>query len=150
MIYIVGRLNQGIRREMRARLSEFNLSVTEYTTLSVLAGRPELSNAQLARRALVTPPSMLEIVAELERRGLVSRAVDPDNARILRARLTRHGRDLLKAADPAIQTLHDEMFAGMTPRQQQAAMTAMRVAMTNLSRPDGSQRKPRAQLADAE
>jgi len=142
MIYIVGRLNQGIRREMRARLAEFSLSVAEYTTLSVLDSRPELSNAQLARRALVTPQSMLEILAELERRALVERRLDPDNARILRARLTRQGRDRLRAADPAIQALHDEMFAGMSARQQEAALTAMRTAMTNLSHPLSGEAKP--------
>ena len=144
MIYIVGRVNQGIRREMRTRLSEFGLSVAEYTTLSVLAARAELSNAQLARRALVTPQSMLEILAELERRGLVERQLDPRHARILRAKLTRRGRELLKAADPPIQALHDEIFAGMSARQQDAAMTAMRTAMTNLSRPEGGPAKGRA------
>lgn len=135
MIYIVGRVNQGIRREMRARLSEFHLSVAQYTTLSVLDARPELSNAQLARRALVTPQSMLEILAELQRRGLVQRELDPKNARILRARLTPAGRELLDAATPAITALHEAMFAGMPVHRQQAAMDAMRTAMTNLSRP---------------
>jgi DNA-binding MarR family transcriptional regulator len=147
MIYIVGRVNQGIRREMRARLSQFDLSVAEYTTLSVLDARPQLSNAQLSRRALVTPQSMLEILAELERRGLVERHIDPDHALILRATLTPEGRDLLKAANPAIEALHDEMFAGMTSRQREAALTAMRTAMTNLSRPAGDHPKSRARRA---
>jgi DNA-binding MarR family transcriptional regulator len=82
LIYIVGRVNQGVRREMRARLAPLNLSVQEYTALSVLRARPGLSNAQLARRSLVTPQSMIEILAKLERRGLVKRAVDPEHARI--------------------------------------------------------------------
>ncbi len=142
MIYIVGRVNQGIRREMRARLSEFNLSVAEYTTLSVLDARPELSNAQLARRALVTPQSMLEILAELERRGLVERQLDPENARILRASLTPTGGAVLEAAAPAVQALHEEMFAGMPADRQDAAMAAMRTAMTNLSQPAGGRAKP--------
>ncbi len=142
MIFIVGRVNQGIRREMRARLSEFDLGVAQYTTLSVLDAGPELSNAQLARRALVTPQSMLEILAALERRGLVARQLDPENARILRARLTRSGRELLEAAAPAIQALHDEMFAGMPAHRQKAAMAAMRTAMTNLSRPAKQSGRP--------
>ena len=137
LIYIVGRVNQGIRREMRARLAEFDLSVAEYTTLSVLDARPDLSNAQLARRALVTPQSMLEILAELERRELVQRQLDPSNARILRARLTRTGRQALSAAAPAIDALHEEMFAGLPAHRQEAAMDAMRTAMTNLSQPAG-------------
>jgi hypothetical protein len=48
----------------------------------VLRARPGLSNAQLARRSLVAPQSIL---AKLERRGLVGREVDPGHGRILRA-----------------------------------------------------------------
>src|SRR3954452_4416519 len=99
-IYMVGRVNQGIRRQMRARLNECELSVAEYTTLSVLESRPELSNAQLARRALVTPQSMIEILGQLEERGLIRRPVDPHHARILRATLTPKGHPGLGHANP--------------------------------------------------
>jgi DNA-binding MarR family transcriptional regulator len=133
LIYMVGRVNQGIRREMRGRLAEWDLGVAEYTTMSVLAARPQLSNAQLARRALVTPQSMIEILGQLERRGLVERQVDPAHGRILRATLTRDGRDVLAAAGPAIEALHDEMFAGVPVGEQRAATAAMRAAMVNLS-----------------
>ncbi len=138
MIYMVGRVNQGIRREMRARLAQLDLSVAQYTTLSVLNTRPRLSNAQLARRALVTPQSMLEILAQLERRSLVKRELGPSNARVLPATLTPKGRDCLRVAEPAIQALHDELFAGMPVEQRDAAMTAMRTAMANLSGAGGS------------
>jgi DNA-binding MarR family transcriptional regulator len=132
-IYMVGRVNQGIRREMRARLSQCELSVAEYTTLSVLAARPELSNAQLARRALVTPQSMIEILGQLERRGLVQRAVDPDHGRILRATLTPKGHEVLAIATPEVAALNEELFAGVPANQRRAAQVAMRAAMENLS-----------------
>jgi DNA-binding MarR family transcriptional regulator len=132
-IYMVGRVNQGIRREMRARLAECELSVAEYTTLSVLANRPELSNAQLARRALVTPQSMIEILAQLERRELVARTVDPAHGRILRARLTDKGHEVLAIATPEVAALNDELFAGVPANQRRAALAAMHRAMENLS-----------------
>jgi DNA-binding MarR family transcriptional regulator len=132
-IYMVGRVNQGIRREMRARLSQCELSVAEYTTLSVLAARPELSNAQLARRALVTPQSMIEILGQLERRGLVQRAVDPDHGRILRASLTPKGHEVLAIATPEVAALNEELFAGVPANQRRAAQAAMHAAMENLS-----------------
>jgi DNA-binding MarR family transcriptional regulator len=132
-IYMVGRVNQGIRREMRARLSECELSVAEYTTLSVLAARPELSNAQLSRRALVTPQSMIEILCQLEERGLVRRQVDPNHGRILRATLTAKGHEVLAIATPEVAALNEELFAGVPANQRRAARAAMRAAMENLS-----------------
>src|SRR3954469_13855672 len=132
-IYMVGRVNQGIRREMRARLNQCELSVAEYTTLSVLAARPELSNAQLARRALVTPQSMIEILAQLEQRGLVRRQVDPNHGRILRATLTAKGHEVLAIATPEVAALNEELFAGVPANQRRATQAAMRAAMENLS-----------------
>ena len=85
LIYVIGRVDQGVRRELRVRLAPLALSVPDVTTLSVLRGRSGLSNAQLARRALITPQSMLEVLASLEQRGLLARRPDAANARIMRA-----------------------------------------------------------------
>lgn len=141
MLYIVGRVNQGIRREMRARLTPWTLSVQQYTTLSILEGRPGLSNAQLSRRALVTPQSMLEILATLEERGLVKRAVDPGHALILRAELTDEGHEVLAEANPAVQAIEDELLDGVSPRERDIAARVMLRAMTRLSQGAGGRRR---------
>ena len=133
VIYMVGRVNQGIRRELRARLSAWQVSVQEYTTLSILGARPELSNAQLARRALVTPQSMIEILAKLEARKLVLREVDPAHGRILRARLTDRGRKLLDAADPTVRALQDHLLDGLSAADRDRVAVALRQAMERLS-----------------
>lgn len=132
-MYIIGRVNQGVRRHMRQCLAEWNLTVQEFTTLSVLGSRPGLSNAQLARRALVTPQAMIEILAKLEARGLVRRTADPAHRRILRAELTPAAVELLSTIEPHILSIQDLMLASIPVREQAAATRAMRVAMTNLS-----------------
>jgi DNA-binding MarR family transcriptional regulator len=133
LLYVVGRVNHGIRREMHARLAPWKLSVQQYTTLSVLETRPGLSNAQLARRALVTPQSMLEILAKLEERGLVTRAVDPAHALILRAELTPEGRKLLTETTPAIREIEDELLDGVADRHRKVVLRVMTQAMSRLS-----------------
>jgi DNA-binding MarR family transcriptional regulator len=134
LLYVIGRVNQGIRRELRERLGGLSLSVQEFTALSVLASRPGLSNAQLARRALVAPQSMIEILAKLEMRELVSRHADPRQGHILRASLTPAGHALLAAAAPAVQALADELFGELPARDGEAAMQVMTSAMNRLSR----------------
>jgi DNA-binding MarR family transcriptional regulator len=151
-MYIVGRVNHGIRREMRERLAEWNLSVQEFTALSVPDARPGLSNAQLARRALVTPQSMLEILARLEHRGLVKRKVDPAHRLILRMELTPEGRTLVAAADPSVPTIQDEMLAGVPARDREAATRAMPSALKALARDQrpSSSRTRRGRRVDRE
>ncbi len=133
LIYAVGRANQGILREMRARLAPLSLSVQEYTTLSVLAARPGLSNAQLARRALVAPQSMIEIVAKLEDRQLVRRTVDPSNARVLRAELTPSGRALARRADPVIAEVEAYVLDALPTGEREVVVSGMLHVMKQLS-----------------
>jgi DNA-binding MarR family transcriptional regulator len=132
LIYIVGRVDQGIRQEMRLRLADWDLSVPEFTALAVLKRRPGLSNAQLARRSLVRPQSMNEILVKLEGRGLLRREVDPDHARILRAALTPEGLDVLAAAEPAVNAIQDELFAEVSESQRQVMIDGLRSAMEKL------------------
>jgi DNA-binding MarR family transcriptional regulator len=133
LIYALGRVHQFVRREMQVRLAPWQLTVQEYTALSVLRARPGLSNAQLARRSLVTPQSMLEILARLERRGLLGREVDPGHGRILRATPTEAGLALLGHADPGVAAIQDEVLAGVPADQRQALQAGMRAAMGHLS-----------------
>ena len=133
LIYIIGRVNQGVRRQMQAALAQWGLSVQEFTTLSVLSARPGLSNAQLARRALVTPQSMIEILARLESRGLVEREVDPAHKRILRAQLTKSGIRLTAEAEPEIDAIQDRMLVSLSASERRVVTRSMRTAMENLS-----------------
>jgi DNA-binding MarR family transcriptional regulator len=135
LLYTLGRVDQFVRREMRIRLRPWQLTVQEYTALSVLRARPGLSNAQLARRSLVTPQSMLEILAKLERRGLVGREMDPGHGRILRATPTEAGLALLGRADPDVAAIQDEVLAGVPTDQREALQAGMRAAMNRLSAP---------------
>ena len=133
LVYVIGRVNQGIRREMKGRLSEKGLTIPEYTALSVLRSRPGLSNAQLSRRSMIMPQSMLEVLASLEERGLVRREVDPDHGRILRAELTDEGHAALERADPAIQAMEDAMLAGVPARQRATVLKALISVMGRLT-----------------
>ena len=79
--YVVGRLDRALRREIGTLVAP--LTVPQYTALSILRDRAGLSNAQLARRSYVTPQSMNEVIAALEREGLVARSPAANHGRVL-------------------------------------------------------------------
>src|SRR5690348_14017948 len=70
------------------------------TATSVLAGLrdsgPQRVTA-LAEAEGVAQPSMTTLLGRLERRGLVERGPDPDDARAVRVAITDQGRDALEA-----------------------------------------------------
>lgn len=133
LAYVIGRVDQGVRREMRRRLEPFGLSVPEYTALSILAAVPGLSNAQLARRSLITPPAMLEVLASLERRGLVERHADPQHARIRRAKLTAEGTRTLTAGSREIDRLSEQLLAAIADDERDVVRRGLVAVMDRLS-----------------
>jgi DNA-binding MarR family transcriptional regulator len=111
--YVIARLDRAVRRGIDEVLEPFGLTIPQFTTLSVLARRSGLSNAQLARRAYITPQSMNEVVLRLERRGLLERAPDPAHRRILRASVTAEGRKLLKRCEQGVAEMERTMLAAL-------------------------------------
>ena len=94
--YAVARLERAVRAEIAERVRPYGLTTLQYTTLSVLNrhGAP-LSNAQLARRAYMTPQAMSEVIDALETKGLIQRNPHPNHGRLLPATLTPKGRRVL-------------------------------------------------------
>jgi DNA-binding MarR family transcriptional regulator len=121
--YLIGRLDRALRRRLDEALHEQRLTIRQYTTLSVLRARTGLSNAQLARRSLMTPQSMNEVLAALVERGLVRRIPDETHGRVIRTELTAAGLDALGACDEAVDALEAQMLCelGVNERAQLVA-----------------------------
>jgi DNA-binding MarR family transcriptional regulator len=120
LLYLVGRMDRVVRRAIDDVVKAHGLSVNQYTTLSVLDHRSGLSNAQLARRSLVSPQSANEVLLTLEQRGLVRRRAHPDHGRILQTRLTAKGRRTLAACDVDVREVEAAMVKALDAKQQTA------------------------------
>jgi DNA-binding MarR family transcriptional regulator len=125
LLYLVGRMDRLVRQAISKVVGPRGLSVNQYTTLSVLDRRSGLSNAQLARRALVSPQSMNEVLLTLEQRGLVQRRAHPEHGRILQARLTAKGRSVLAACDDEVRQVEDRMVRCLDEEDRTAFRDAM-------------------------
>ncbi|HVS85317.1 MAG TPA: MarR family transcriptional regulator [Gaiellaceae bacterium] len=130
--YLVGRLDRLLRRRLGEALAPLGLSLPEYTALSVLAARSGLSNAQLARRSLITPQAANEVLTRLEQRSLVRRGADPAHARIRPAQLTTAGRRLLAKADVAADAVEREMLASLPAPERRALRSSLASALDSL------------------
>ncbi len=123
--YLVGRLDRVVRQAIAKALEDRALSVNQYTTLSVLSRRGGLSNAQLARRALVSPQSMNEVLLKLEQRGLVRRQPHPTHGRIRQSRLTAKGRNVLAECDAKVRQVEAVMVSGLHAEERRVLRAAL-------------------------
>jgi DNA-binding MarR family transcriptional regulator len=127
--YLVARLDRLVRSQLSDVLESFDLSVPQYTLLSVLEHRPGLSNAQLARRSYITAQAMHQVVNGLEERGLIARRVSPDHGRIQLTELTDEGMAMLKACDEEVTRLEERIFGGLGERGEERLRTLLQAAI---------------------
>ena len=111
--YVIGRLERVLRRHVITAIEPDGLTLPAYTALSVLRAQDGLSNAQLARRSLVTPQSMSEVLTLLVELGYVRRRAEPSHGRILRTELTAAGRRALERCDRAVDAVERELLGDL-------------------------------------
>jgi DNA-binding MarR family transcriptional regulator len=132
--WLLKRAQDALNAAMTAALRDFGATLPEYAVLTALAEEPGLSNADLARRAFVTPQTMNQVLRELEQRGWVSRHPHPGHRRILQAELTADGRRTLAACHQAVDAVEGRMLAGLGPAQRQQLAAGLRSCIEGLSR----------------
>jgi DNA-binding MarR family transcriptional regulator len=116
-IYLLKRTELAVRRCVEVALSQFELTPTQFLTLLRLRDTDGMSAAALAREIAVRPQSIVEIVAPLERKGLLKRTASPEHRRILQMRLTAAGRRLMADAMAAASKLEAELLEDLDAKQ---------------------------------
>jgi DNA-binding MarR family transcriptional regulator len=85
LAFVAGRLNR------RIRAAGGNLSHGLLSALATVQKMGPIRLADLAKQEFVSAPSTTRLVAELERRGLVTRTTDPDDGRAFLIEATAAG-----------------------------------------------------------
>lgn len=127
--YLVARLDRLLRSRLTEALKPFDISVPQYTVLSVLSNRPGLSNAQLARRSYITAQAMHQMVNGLEGRGLIAREVSSEHGRVQEARLTPKGDALLARCDDEVDRVEERIFGSLGGREESHLRSLIRTSI---------------------
>lgn len=130
--YAVGTLDRSLRRSLGAVLRPFELTVAEYTALSLISRRGGYSNAQLARLSFVSPQAMHEMIGSLEKRGLLERAPSDSHRSMRHTHLTSRGRDLLDRCNVAVDEMEEAMLEGVSPERRAEIVTLLLQSARNL------------------
>jgi DNA-binding MarR family transcriptional regulator len=134
--YLIKRAQQAVRNALDPALAQSGLTAAQYAVLYNLARHDGASSADLARLSFVTPQTMARIVADLERKGLLTRTPSPQHGRVFQAHLTTTGARLLGDAQRHIDSIHVQMLEGMSDAQRrQLAAALTRIAERLEDRP---------------
>lgn len=130
--YLLRQAAGAYRYRMDRALADLDVTPPQFSVMTMLNAYPGISNADVARLALLTPQTVSVIVANLERAGTIKRAPHDVHGRILQIELTTDGRALLRRCRERVQKLEQELSAGLGERDE-ATIRAwlVRIAKTN-------------------
>jgi len=131
-IYLLRQAQLTVYARMIDRLRPFEMTPTQYMVLSLSSSDVGLSSAALARRADITPQSMNEIIAILERKGLLRRRESSENRRILRITLTKEGTRILTQCNRELDEMEEEVFGDFSQKD----LSVFRKCLTKVLHPD--------------
>ncbi len=116
--FLLYRVMAALRPQVAAELKPLGLTPPEFVCMRILAHRPGLSSAELARGTNVSAQAANQVLHALEERGALSRPASTPSGRAMPAQLTRRGKALLKRADAAVRTADQRVLGGLTADEQ--------------------------------
>lgn len=128
-LYLLKNADLSVRTLAEPLLRGAGLTLAQYTFLSVLGSREDLSSAALARRMGMTPQSANEVILALAKEGLIERISDPRNARIQLIKVTRTGAERLRSGEVLMDHVERTLLDGLPD----GAIEILRTALTTIS-----------------
>jgi DNA-binding MarR family transcriptional regulator len=92
--YLLAQANAAVRLALDRAFADLNVTVPQFSVLTMIDTYPGVSGADLARLTLLTPQTINLIVKNLERDGLIVKTPDDVHGRVIRIETTAKGRQL--------------------------------------------------------
>lgn len=134
--HFIQRVSRLLLRRGEPRLKDLGLSAAQLPVLATLKDGVSLSQTALATLIRVEQPSMAQLLARMERDGLVERAPDPDDRRASVVRLTDKANALLPRARRVLVKSNTEALKGFSQAEVDTLNTLLRRIIVNLEDAD--------------
>ncbi|GAA2666162.1 MarR family winged helix-turn-helix transcriptional regulator [Streptomyces lunalinharesii] len=130
--YLVKRAQAALRAAMDKVLRAHGLTVPQYSTLELLAQRPGMSNADLARATFVTRQSGNVVLRGLQDAGLITRPATADHGRARPTHLTEEGHRRLAVVQEAVYAVEQRMVDAIPPQRLPTLLADLELLATAL------------------
>jgi DNA-binding MarR family transcriptional regulator/predicted RNA-binding protein len=131
--YALKRAQHALHSTMDGELRDYGLSVSQYACLQILASRPRISNADLARDAFVSRQAMHQLLTGLQVTGLVSAVGE---GRSQRYALTTEGHTRLRTASSTVAAIEQRMLATLSRADREQLHRQLSICATALGSPN--------------
>lgn len=116
--YLLRQASAAMRAGIDHALADLGVTHPQFLVLTMVGAYPGLSNADLARLALLTPQTTSVIVANLKRVGAVASRPHAMHGRIRQLELTTAGRDTLRRCRRRVERVERRLTEGLSKRDE--------------------------------
>ncbi|MFU8927957.1 MarR family winged helix-turn-helix transcriptional regulator [Acinetobacter puyangensis] len=108
--YVIARTDRLINKILNDELKKIDISLSQFTMLSVIQRKPGLSNAKLAELSFIKPQSTTKVIQELENRHWIIKKSDPQHGRRILIELSTLGLEKVQACREIVQHVESQML----------------------------------------
>lgn len=116
-------------------LKPFGLSPTQYNALRILRGGGEkgLPCSEIAVRMINHDPDITRLLDRLAKRGLVERSREEKDRRVVTARITKDGLELLSSMDRTVRDAPKQLLTGIGEKRLQTLLRLLRTVREKIA-----------------
>jgi DNA-binding MarR family transcriptional regulator len=137
--HLITRASRLLLRFADTRFRQLGIGVAAFPVLNMLRTGQKLSQKDLALCIKIEQPSMAQLLARLERDGMIRRTPDPDDGRASLISITRKALGILPQVDATIDEGNALALAGMSERETELLIDLLQRLIANLERAAASE-----------
>lgn len=123
-------------KAIAAKVQDYGLTTPQFGTLEALYHLGPLSLGELADKLLVTGGNVTYVMDRLEDQGLVYRFRRPDDRRVIQARLTPEGRELVADVFPGHASYVEHLSRHLSAEDQTLLRRLLKTLGTGIQAED--------------
>ncbi len=127
------RTAEALQSRVAALFKTAEVSSSQYNVLRILrgAGKDGLPCNEIAGRMVARDPDMTRLLDGLEKRQLATRSRSQKDRRVVRARISKKGEQILKELDEPLEQLHKDQLGHMGRRKLKELSGLLELARRN-------------------
>ncbi len=130
--YLVRRLHQIHYALFFEECAEFGITPVQYGLLTILSTNPDADQVTLANALGIDRTNVADVLRRLEQGGLVRRRRSANDRRMVLARLTAAGENMVERMHPSMVLAQDRLLAVLAADEREAFLaTLMRLLEAN-------------------
>jgi DNA-binding MarR family transcriptional regulator len=129
---LIGELHNCCKERYTTEAKAFKVPQAELRCLMLFDGHKYLTGIEIAGLLEVAKSRATVIVDNLEKKGLVQRAPDPNDARVKLINLTPSGQRKVREIEEFMFSLHQQLLGQIDPGQRTGVITALETLRSSM------------------